>query len=88
MHSDLAISMMANLFWTGLLVCLPVLGLVMAVGLAISVLQVVTQVHEMSLTFIPKLVTAAIAIIAFGPWMLRTLSQYTTRLWSQIPSMF
>jgi flagellar biosynthetic protein FliQ len=42
----------------------------------------------MSLTFIPKLVTAAIAIIAFGPWMLRTLSQYTTRLWSQIPSMF
>ena len=44
--------MMANLFWTGLLVCLPVLGLVMMVGLAISVLQVVTQVQEMSLTFI------------------------------------
>jgi flagellar biosynthetic protein FliQ len=88
MHSDLAISMMANLFWTGLLVCLPVLGLVMAVGLAISVAQVVTQVQEMSLTFIPKLVTAAIAIVVFGPWMLRTLSQYTTRLWSQIPSMF
>jgi flagellar biosynthetic protein FliQ len=80
--------MMANLFWTGLLVCLPVLGLVMVVGLAISVLQVVTQVQEMSLTFIPKLVTAAIAIVVFGPWMLRTLSQYTTRLWSQIPSMF
>jgi flagellar biosynthetic protein FliQ len=88
MHSDLAISMMANLFWTGLLVCLPVLGLVMAVGLAISVVQVVTQVQEMSLTFIPKLVTAAISIVVFGPWMLRTLSQYTTRLWSQIPSMF
>lgn len=88
MHSDLAVSMMANLFWTGLLVCLPVLGLVMVVGLAISVLQVVTQVQEMSLTFIPKLVTAAIAIVVFGPWMLRTLSQYTTRLWSGIPSMF
>jgi flagellar biosynthetic protein FliQ len=88
MHSDMAIAMMADLFWTGLLVCLPVLGLVMVVGLAISVLQVVTQVQEMSLTFIPKLVTAAIAIVVFGPWMLRTLSQYTTRLWSQIPSMF
>jgi len=36
MHSDLAISMMANVFWTGLLVCMPVLGLVMAVGLAIT----------------------------------------------------
>ena len=39
MHTDLAVSMMADLFWTGLLVCLPVLGLVMVVGLAISVLQ-------------------------------------------------
>ncbi len=88
MHSDLAIAMMADLFWTGLLVCLPVLGLVMLVGLTISILQVVTQVQEMSLTFVPKLVTAGVALIVFGPWMLRTLSQFTTRLWTQIPSMF
>lgn len=88
MNSDLAIAMMADLFWTGLLVCLPVLGLVMLVGLAISILQVVTQVQEMSLTFVPKLVTAGVALIFFGPWMLRTLSQFTTRLWTQIPSMF
>ena len=88
MRSDLAIAMMADLFWTGLLVCLPVLGLVMLVGLAISVVQVVTQVQEMSLTFVPKLITAAIALVVFGPWMLRTLSQFTTRLWTQIPLMF
>jgi flagellar biosynthetic protein FliQ len=88
MHSDLAITMMADLFWTGLLVCLPVLGLVMLVGVVISLLQVVTQVQEMSLTFVPKLLTAGVALIVFGPWMLRTLSQYTTRLWTQIPSMF
>jgi flagellar biosynthesis protein FliQ len=88
MHSDLAISMMADLFWTGLLVCLPVLGLVMLVGLAISLLQVVTQIQEMSLTFVPKLLTAGISLIVFGPWMLRTLSQFTTRLWTQIPAMF
>ena len=88
MHSDLAIAMMADLFWTGLLVCMPVLGLVMLVGLVISLLQVVTQVQEMSLTFVPKLLTAGVALIVFGPWMLRTLSQFTTRLWTQIPSMF
>ncbi len=88
MHSDLAIAMLAELFWTGLLVCLPVLGLVMIVGLGISLLQVVTQVQEMSLTFVPKLLTAGIVLIVFGPWMLRTLSQFTTRLWTQIPSMF
>ena len=88
MHSDLAIAMMADLFWTGLLVCLPVLGLVMVVGLVISIVQVVTQVQEMSLTFVPKLLTAGVALVVFGPWMLRTLSQFTTRLWTQIPSMF
>lgn len=88
MHSDAAIAMMADLLWTGLLVCLPLLGLVMVVGLAISLLQVVTQVQEMSLTFVPKLVTAGIALIVFGPWMLRKLTQFTTRLWSSIPSMF
>lgn len=87
MHSDLAVSMMADLFWTGLKVCLPVMGSVMVVGLLLSVVQVVTQVQEMSITFVPKLVTAGIALIVFGPWMLRTLSQFATRLWTQIPSM-
>lgn len=88
MHSDLALKLTADLFWTGLLVCLPVLGLTMLVGLAISILQVVTQVQEMSLTFVPKLLSAGIAIIVFGPWMLRTLCQFAVQLWSRIPAMF
>jgi flagellar biosynthesis protein FliQ len=88
MRADLAISLMADLLWTGLLVCTPVLGLVLLVGLGISLLQVVTQVQEMSLTFVPKLLTAGVALIVFGPWMLRTLSQFTTRLWTQIPALF
>jgi flagellar biosynthesis protein FliQ len=88
MHSDLAVAMMADLFWTGLVVCIPVLGLVMLVGLSISILQVVTQVQEMSLTFVPKLLTAGIALVVFGPWMLRKLTQFCIRLWTQIPAMF
>ena len=88
MHSDLALKMTADLFWTGLLVCLPILGLTMAVGLVISVLQVLTQIQEMSLSFVPKLVTAGAAVIAFGPWMLRTLCRFAVTLWSQIPAMF
>jgi flagellar biosynthetic protein FliQ len=86
-HSDLAMKMTSDLFWTGLLVCLPVLGLTLLVGLAVSVLQVITQIQEMSLSFIPKLVTAGVAVIAFGPWMLRTLCRFAITLWSQIPSM-
>ncbi len=88
MHADLALKMMSDLFWTGLLVCMPVLGLTMLVGLFISIAQVVTQVQEMSLTFVPKLLTAGAAFLLFGPWMLRKLGQFTTQLWSSIPSMF
>jgi flagellar biosynthetic protein FliQ len=87
-HADLALKMMADLFWTGLVVCLPLLGLTMLVGIVISVLQVVTQVQEMSLTFVPKLVTAAVVMIVAGPWMLRKLTQFTAQLWGSIPSMF
>jgi len=85
MQGDLAIRVTADLFWTGLMVCLPVLGITMLVGLAVSVLQVVTQIQEMSLSFVPKLVAAGLAVIAFGPWMLRTLCRFTVTLWSQIP---
>jgi flagellar biosynthetic protein FliQ len=88
MHPDLALKMMSRLFSTGLLTCLPVLGLTMAVGLLVSVVQVVTQVQEMSLTFIPKLVVAAITLVVFGPWMLRQLTRFSIQLWSGIPSLF
>lgn len=88
MHPDLALHMMSNLFWTGLVVCAPVLALTMLVGLVISIVQVVTQVQEMTLTFVPKLATAAVALIIFGSWMLRTVAQYWTQLWATIPSLF
>ena len=88
MHSDLALKLTADLFWTGLLVCLPLLAITTVVGLVISVLQVVTQVQEMSLTIVPKLVAAGVVVIAFGPWMLRTLCRFAVGLWSQIPAMF
>lgn len=87
MHSDLAMKLTSDLFWTGLLVCLPVLGLTLLVGLVVSVFQVVTQIQEMSLSFLPKLLAAGIAIIAFGPWMLRTLCRFAVDLWTQIPAM-
>jgi flagellar biosynthetic protein FliQ len=50
--------------------------------------QAVTQIQEMSLSFVPKLMTAGICLVVFGPWMLRTLVQFTVRLWSGIPALF
>ena len=87
MRSDVALQMLGDLFWTGLLICAPVLGLTMLVGILISVLQVITQVQEMSLTFVPKLVVATVTMVVCGPWMLRTLSSFSVRLWTAIPSM-
>lgn len=88
MHSDLALRMMADLFWTALAICAPVLAITLAVGLLVSVLQVTTQIQEASLTFIPKLLAAGVALILFGPWMLRKLTQFAVQLWVGIPSMF
>lgn len=88
MHADLALRMMSDLFWTGLLVCLPLLGITMVVGVAISVIQVVIQLQEMSLTFVPKILAAAAVVIVAGPWMLRKLTQFTVQLWTDIPRMF
>jgi len=88
MHADLALKMMSDLFWTGLLVCVPILGITMLVGLVISLIQVVTQVQEMSLTFVPKLFAAGAVLVVTGPWMLKKLTQFTVTLWTNIPAMF
>jgi flagellar biosynthetic protein FliQ len=87
-HGDLALKMTADLFWTGFVVCLPLLVATMAVGLAVSVFQVLTQIQEASLSFVPKLLVAGVVLVACGPWMLRTLCGFATNLWTRIPSMF
>jgi flagellar biosynthetic protein FliQ len=88
MSSDVALRLAGELLWTALLIGAPILGLTLLVGLLVSVLQVVTQVQEMSLTFIPKIITAVVAIIVFGPWMLRKLLLYASGLISNIPAYF
>lgn len=88
MSTDIALRMLSELLWTGLLVCLPLLGLTMLVGLIISIIQTITQIQEMSLTFVPKILTAGIVIIVAGPWMLKKLTQFMTQLWTNIPNMF
>lgn len=88
MGSDVALQLMAQLLWGALLICAPVLIATLVVGLFVSVLQVVTQVQDMSLTFIPKLVAAAVALTVFGPWMLRKLLLLTSGMIANIPSYF
>jgi len=88
MSSDLALTLTSEMLWTAILISLPILGISMMVGLTISIMQVVTQIQEMSLTFIPKIIAVAFSIIAFGPWMLKTLIQYARALIGNIPTYF
>ncbi|MCE3261327.1 MAG: fliQ [Pseudoduganella sp.] len=86
MGPDLALNMFSDLLLQAMLVCAPVLGLTLLVGLVISVLQVITQIQDASITFIPKIVAAGAALALFGPWMLRKLTQYATDLIANIPN--
>ncbi len=69
-----------------LLLSLPILGLGMAVGLLISVFQSVTQIQEMTLTFVPKILTVMAGILVFGPWMLSKLLGYTEEVFNNLPN--
>ncbi|MBK9134437.1 MAG: flagellar biosynthesis protein FliQ [Betaproteobacteria bacterium] len=69
-----------------LLVSAPVLGIVLVVGLVVSIFQAATQINEATLSFVPKIV-AAVAVLAFaGPWMLTTLVEYIQRTLMALPS--
>lgn len=85
MSPDQSISLMSQLLWKAVLLSAPLLLTVLAVGLLVSVLQVVTQIQEMSLTFIPKLLAAVAVLVVGGPWMLRQLVAFSTALIRDIP---
>ena len=70
-----------------LMIAMPVLGSVLAVGLLVSIFQAVTQIQEQTLAFIPKILAIAGVLIVGGPWMLNQLLSYTTDLWSRIPTL-
>lgn len=62
----------------------PILIIVLVVGLVISILQATTQIQEQTLTFVPKLIAAAVVGIFLGSWMLQTLMSFTTRIFELI----
>jgi flagellar biosynthetic protein FliQ len=70
-----------------LMIAAPLLLTALAVGLLIGVLQAATQINEMTLSFIPKLLALAAVLVIAGPWMLRTLIDYTRHLIESLPSL-
>ena len=73
--------------WLAVLLAGPMLGAALAVGLFIGVIQAATQIQEMTLSFIPKLLALVIVLFIIGPWMLRILVTFTQRLLMDIPGL-
>ncbi len=72
---------------TAIKVALPVLLVSMAVGLVISILQAATQIHEQTMTFVPKLIAIAAVLVILGAWMMETMCDFTKYIFSMIVSL-
>jgi flagellar biosynthesis protein FliQ len=69
----------------GLLVMSPLLLAAMIVGLVVSIFQSATQIHEITLTFVPKILAVVLCLLFLFPWMLNHLVTYTTTLFNNLP---
>lgn len=70
-----------------IIVSAPVLGFGLVVGLIVSIFQAATQIQEMTLTFVPKILAVVAAVLIFGPWMLSSVVRFTANLLTNIPEM-
>ncbi|WP_457639056.1 flagellar biosynthesis protein FliQ [Persephonella sp.] len=80
MSVDQAITLVQQMLYVSLLVGAPVILIAFIVGLLISIFQAATQIHEMTLTFIPKIFATIVALIIFGSWIFRKLVDFTQEL--------
>ena len=81
-----AIQLAREAMLVALLLAAPMLGFGLLVGLFVSIIQAVTQVNEMTLTFIPKIIAVMAALALFLPWIMRIIVDFTVRLITSLPN--
>jgi len=87
MTTDLVIYIAREALMTIFFILLPILGTGLIVGLAIGVFQATTQINEMTLTFVPKIILVFLVIFLLTPWLLDLIVSFTMEIFSQIPAM-
>lgn len=87
MGADQSLSLLNQMLWAVLTIAAPVVAVVMIVGLIVSILQVATQLQEMTLSYIPKLLAAVLVLIAVGPWMIERMTYFAVQAIRTIPSI-
>ena len=87
MDQQFAITLVNRAVFMALLVAAPMLLTGLVVGLMISIFQAVTQINEMTLTFIPKILVTVLVLVIFIPWMATTLLDFTAYLFGLFPEI-
>ena len=85
MTADFVIYISRETLMTVLYISAPLLGTTLLVGLAVGIFQAVTSIHEMTLTFIPKMAIVGIMLLILTPWFLDVLVRFTQEVFYQIP---
>ncbi len=80
MTPDLAIDLFRRALTVALLLSAPLLGAGLVIGVLVSVFQAVTQIHEMTLSFVPKVVVVSVVLVLAMPWMTRLLLEFSSEL--------
>ena len=87
MGADRALYLLSEMVWSAMLIGAPVLLTTLVVGLVVSVLQVATQIQEITLSYVPKLLACAVVLLLLGGWMLGRLTQFALELYQSIPHL-
>ncbi|MES2089568.1 MAG: flagellar biosynthetic protein FliQ [Pseudomonadota bacterium] len=87
MTPELALQLFAEMLKTGILVCAPLLGLTLLTGVIVSILQVVTQIQDATLAFIPKMIVFTVGALVLSPWMLRKLMAFAQAALAQAATL-
>jgi flagellar biosynthetic protein FliQ len=85
MNSDVVVGLMAEAIKVTLLISAPVLIVGLVVGVVISLIQAVTQIQEMTIVFVPKIIAVMVVLVAALPWMINIMITYTHNLITNIP---
>ncbi len=84
MNEAVALGLARESLMIALLVGAPVLGVTLVIGIVVSIIQAVTQVNEMTLTFVPKLIGVFAVMLIFGPWMMETMLSFSAGLFANM----
>ena len=85
---DMNVEFLRMAFWNIVIIAGPVLGVALAIGLVIGIIQTATSINEMTLSFIPKIGALVLLMIGIGSWQISVLVDFTRRIFERIPTLF